>query len=264
MEIKQIIIILLYSFVPLLLTNFMAFGIYLSQGKAIILDVFWPLQIFVLGLFTWIFWGQMSWQIWLLYLPVSLWFIRLGAHMLSRYLNEPEDPRYESIKEKWNSAKNKDFFPMFLFQGVLAWGMAIPFVILHESKQFPDLAQITIASLILWPSLVLEWVADHQLKKFKEKKSGGTCEQGLWRYSRHPNYFFEWTFWIGVSIYCFVGKFSYLSLVCPALIYFLLNHLTGIKASEEHMEKRQKPGFAAYKKRTNAFFPWFPKSKGDA
>jgi steroid 5-alpha reductase family enzyme len=113
----------------------------------------------------------------------------------------------------------------------------------------------------LWLLAMLgESVADAQLNLFRAdpESKGKTCRVGLWRYSRHPNYFCEWLVWVGYFVYALGSPGGWLAAYAPALMYFFLTSVTGIKATEEHAVRSRGEDYREYQRTTNAFFPWWP------
>ncbi len=106
-----------------------------------------------------------------------------------------------------------------------------------------------------------ETLADWQLDRFrkKSKNAGHPCQTGLWRYSRHPNYFFEWLLWCGYALFALPSPWGLLGIVSPALIIYFLFRVTGIPATEAHLLKSRGQEYLDYQRTTNAFFPWFPR-----
>ncbi len=103
-------------------------------------------------------------------------------------------------------------------------------------------------------------MADSQLAQFKHdvKTKGKTCQIGLWQYSRHPNYFFQWLLWVSIALYASASPFGWYAWIAPALMLYFLLFVTGIKATEERALV-SRSDYAEYQKRTSAFVPWFPK-----
>lgn len=183
-----------------------------------------------------------------------LWSKRLSAHLYYRLKSSPlEDRRYEEIKKrnpkKW---KLKSLF-IFLMNAVLVSILVLPQRILafEEVASF-NLSRILPALLCL-VAILGEHLADTQLKRHLQQYPGKTCQSGLWRYSRHPNYFFEWLFWVGCFLYVLPAPYGIWALSAPVLMFVFLNYFTGIKISEKNAELRRKD-FAEYKRRTSAFF----------
>ena len=106
-----------------------------------------------------------------------------------------------------------------------------------------------------------ESAADVQLNRFRSDPAnkGKTCRVGLWKYSRHPNYFCEWLVWLAYFIYALGSPGGWIAVYAPALMYLFLTKVTGIKATEEHAVRSRGEDYREYQRTTNAFFPWWPK-----
>lgn len=189
-----------------------------------------------------------------------LWSVRLSAYLFARLRSHKgEDRRYEEIK-KASSKKSwlgKTYLIFLLNAGVVSL-LVLPQRLLAGDpySNFHSL-QIT-GAVIALISILGEGLADFQLKKHLETKAGSTCQRGLWRYSRHPNYFFEWLFWVGIFFCALPTHYGWWAFSAPLLMFLLLNFFTGIKISEANAEVRRKD-FAEYKRRTSSFFLCWPR-----
>ncbi|WOE32431.1 MULTISPECIES: DUF1295 domain-containing protein [unclassified Acinetobacter] len=197
----------------------------------------------------------------------SFWFIRLSWHLLRRYLSETqEDTRYANMRRAMGRYQHWGFLAFFIFQAGLAILFSYPMLTLlsFNETQWQNWMPITlmIAVLILLLALVGETVADQQLYRFKRNPSNQakTLDQGLWRYSRHPNYFFEWLHWFSYPILALAADVYSLWLY-PVLMWLFLYYITGIPFSEQQALQHRADNYAAYQQRTSMFFPWPPKKK---
>ena len=197
---------------------------------------------------------------------ILAWSLRLGSHLWRRNSRGPEDARYAELRELWGADYPRRML-WFLQAQALA---AVPLVgaimlAAHRPGSFPNAFDVLgICTLVL--GLLGTWSADRTLAKFKaeQRADGAVCDRGLWAWSRHPNYFFEWIGWWAWPIIAFDVSGGYLqgllAFAAPALMYYLLVHVSGVPPLEAHMEKSRGHAFAAYKARTPAFFPWLPSS----
>jgi steroid 5-alpha reductase family enzyme len=187
------------------------------------------------------------------------WSIRLSMHLSKRILKEGEDRRYQELRKKWKVWYGLNFFLLFEVQALLSVILAIPLLINQNSETSLTSTMTSITLFII--ALVGESIADMQLKKFKEdpKNKNQVCQQGLWRYSRHPNYFFEWLIWISFAMATIDSKYFYLSLIPVLIMFWLLTKVTGIPYAEASSLLSKKELYQSYQKTTNAFFPWKPK-----
>ena len=186
---------------------------------------------------------------------VVLWSLRLSIHITIRNWGEPEDHRYQAIRE--NNQPGfvvKSLYIVFGLQGILAWIIAIP--LLPAISSTVPLNPIDIAALLLFAvGFVFEAVGDWQLSRFKASadSDGKVLDTGLWRYTRHPNYFGEfciwWAFWLFAA-----STGAWWTIYAPLLMSFLLLRVSGVTMLEKDIGDRR-PAYAEYVRNTNAFFP---------
>lgn len=201
----------------------------------------------------------------------AAWSLRLGLHLTRRLRAHfpVEDTRYQTLKRNWGSRLGFNSFLFFVFQGLLQAFFAYPFAaIVFRSEEFPVLNE-TLGFTLSGLALLGETLADRQLKLFKENpvNRGRVCNVGLWRYSRHPNYFFEWLIWCGFALAAFGAPLGWLALSSPIAMLLLLLFVTGVAPSEAQAILSKGNAYREYQKATSSFVPWFPKnlsSKGDS
>lgn len=196
----------------------------------------------------------------------AAWGFRLANHLLARVLSEREDGRYAYLREHWKDSQPK-FFAFFQAQALLVCLFAIPFYLAAQNPTTSFTPWLALAIVVWLGSVGGEALADHQLSQFRHnsKNRGKTCRAGLWRYSRHPNYFFEWTHWF--SYVCLAygsGNYWTLSLTGPLLMLVSLCWVTGIPFVEKQALRSRGEDYRDYQRTTSAFFPWFPKPSGTA
>jgi steroid 5-alpha reductase family enzyme len=190
---------------------------------------------------------------------VSLWGFRLGLYLLQRTQGHPEDARYTALRNEWGHQQNWKMLRFYWFQAWFAFLLATPFLLINLNTT-PDILWIEwIGFGIFLVAWIGESIADAQLQQFKKNPShrGKICRQGLWKYSRHPNYFFEWLIWVGIAWIALGSAGGYIAWLCPLLMYYFLVYVTGIKYTEDHMLRTRGDAFRDYQQRTSAFFPWF-------
>ena len=226
-----------------------------------LLDVAWSYGIAILApLYAFLSPGN-PWQKWPVVIVGMIWSARLGTHILTRVIQHhpEEDVRYETLRKRWQGQAM--FYLFFQLQAVLVVIFSLPFLLVSFNSQ-PDLGAIEIAGLSLAViSLVGESVADGQLRRFKANLTnrGKVCQSGLWRYSRHPNYFFESLIWWSFFIVALGSPYGWLTIVCPLLMLWFLWKVTGIAISEEHSVRSKGEAYREYQRTTSAFIPWFRK-----
>lgn len=198
---------------------------------------------------------------WLLAALVAVWSCRLGLHILGRTGQIKDDPRYAQLMMEWGAAAPRRLF-LFLQVQALAGLVLVGAVLLAATSSAPAAAPATLMFAALAVLAVCgEWLADAQLAACKRNKPPtGICEAGLWAYSRHPNYFFEWLFWVaiaGLALAPPTGLLSILALLAPAMMYGLLRYASGVPHVEAHMRRTRPTAFADYAARVPEFFPKF-------
>lgn len=187
----------------------------------------------------------------------AIWATRLVWHLVvDRVLGRPEDGRYRAMRERWGPRAPVYFLLFYQGQAVVATLFSIPILAALEGGPLDAWAA---AGALVWLVAVLgETTADRQLSRFRNDPTnrGRTCRTGLWRYSRHPNYFFEWTHWFS---YVLIGHGVWLTWIGPVLMFLFLFRLTGIPFTEQQALKSRGDDYRAYQRETSVFFPWFPK-----
>jgi steroid 5-alpha reductase family enzyme len=194
---------------------------------------------------------------------VCIWSLRLASFLYRRVASHhpTEDARYAQLRQLWHPNSDIRFLYFFELQGIVLVLLTIPFALICMNMK-REFSFIEVAAMSLWLLAVLgESLSDHQLSKFKKdpQNKGKTCNVGLWRYSRHPNYFCEWLIWLSYFVFALGSDWGWISIFCPLLMYHLLTKVTGIPMAEEQSLKSRGEEYRNYQQRTNAFFPWFPR-----
>lgn len=194
----------------------------------------------------------------------TLWSLRLAWHLYRRIatLHPVEEGRYVQLRRDWAVHLNRRFFLFFQAQGLLAALLSLPFLLACLDRR-PALGPFEIVGAALFVvALAGEAVADAQLAAFKKdlRSRGRTCRAGLWRYSRHPNYFFEWLVWVAYVVFAWPSPGGGAMIYCPLLMLFFLFRVTGIPMTEEQAVRSRGDDYRDYQRTTSAFVPWFPKS----
>lgn len=193
----------------------------------------------------------------------GVWGVRLALYLFfTRVIGQPEEGRYVELRRQWRTGISWKFLLFFEFQAILCVVLSLPFL-LAALDPAPRLGWTEWAGAMLWlAALVGEAVADRQLHRFKcaAENRGRTCRAGLWRYSRHPNYFFEWLIWVAYAIFALGAPYGYLGLTAPALMLYFLFRVTGIPATEAQALRTRGEDYRQYQQSTSAFVPWLPRS----
>jgi steroid 5-alpha reductase family enzyme len=192
--------------------------------------------------------------------------LRLGWHLSKRIIGEPEEGRYQQLRKDWSQKDgsgnlNLKFLGFFEFQAVLNAFLTLPLLIASFNRT-PQFQPLEIAGLAIFVVAISgESVADAQLAAFKRNPAnqGGVCDVGLWHYSRHPNYFFEWLIWIAYALFALASPHGWIALAMPVLMLHFLINVTGLKATEEQALRTKGERYRVYQSRTSGFIPWIPK-----
>jgi steroid 5-alpha reductase family enzyme len=213
---------------------------------------------------AWLSGGAAGFRPLLLLTLVTLWGVRLGVHIGLRHRGKGEDFRYRAFREAWGKTLVwRSFLQIYVLQGAVVFVVALP-ILLSIASPGGGLVWTDFLGILLFGlGFFFEAVGDWQLTRFKKDPAnrGRTIEEGLWRYTRHPNYFGEAVLWWGIFCIGLGSPIGLWGLISPLTICFLLLKVSGIPMLEAKYNGN--PQFEAYKARTNAFFPWFPKKGSD-
>ena len=202
----------------------------------------------------------------LLVFMTGVWACRLGLYLFfARIWQQPEEGRYQQLRKEWKSNINFKFLLFFEFQALLDVVLSVPFLVAALNPP-PELSFLEIAGLATWAvAMVGEAIADTQLNRFKKNPAnkGKTCQVGLWNYSRHPNYFFEWLIWVAWFLFALGSPYGWFAVICPLLMLYFLFKVTGIPATEAQALRSRGEDYRRYQQTTSVFVPWFKKSLAD-
>ena len=194
----------------------------------------------------------------------AVWSTRLALHLATRIIGEPEEGRYVQLRKEWGVKGNVNlkFLGFFQFQALLNVILGLPMLFAVMNPQ-PQLHALEIIGSVVWLIAVIgESIADAQLKRFKRNNNKGkVCDVGLWSWSRHPNYFFEWTIWIGYALFALASPYGWLCLALPLLMLHFLINVTGVKATEEQSLRSKGDAYRRYQHRVSVFIPLPPKKE---
>jgi steroid 5-alpha reductase family enzyme len=200
---------------------------------------------------------------WLMAGMVTLWSLRLGTHVCVRVVGHhpEEDVRYSEMRARWKNHFKFQVFWFFQIQAILIAVLCIPSLVVSVNED-GGLRPVEIVGAALWLAAVYgEALADWQLKQFRAdaKNRGQVCRAGLWNYSRHPNYFFEWLVWVAFYLFALGSPLGCATIYCPALMLFFLLRVTGIPLTEKLSLQSKGEAYREYQRTTSAFVPWFKK-----
>lgn len=241
----------------------MVFAVAVYRNRYDIIDVAWGLTFIAIALISFTTYTHTSFVSiqGLVTTLVIVWGLRLSLHIYQRWNNtDNEDKRYvayrEQYKKRFGGVRINMYLRIFIVQALLAVIVSLPVIIVNGSS-FTPLTYVSLLGFIVWViGFYFESVGDYQLKSFIKdpKNKGKLMTSGLWRYTRHPNYFGEMTQWWGVFIIALsVPGYWWVSIIGPLTITILLNFVSGVPLTEKHFSN--KPGWEDYKKRTSKVFP---------
>ena len=259
-------LILLRTFLGFSIVFFMMtvlWVIYRRTNKPMIVDAGWGTGLALLGILYSVMGEGDEIRRIILAVMIAIWGFRLSAHLfVNRIIGTHHDARYDMLEDGWKTNIGLKYFLFYQFQAVLIALMMSPVIIIAENSD-PSLALFEYAGIILWCiALFGESLSDAQLQKFKNdpKNAGKVCTVGLWNYSRHPNYFFEWLVWISFVVFSLNTPYGWVTIIPAMIMLYLLFRVTGIPLTEERSLKSKGDAYREYQRTTSAFFPWFKKT----
>ena len=234
-------------------------------------DTIWTFSLGLIGV------GSALWPVegaphnarqWLVAGLVAIWSLRLGVHIAIRSAGISDDPRYAAFAAEWGADSPRRMFVFLQNQGLgsipLAFAIFVAAHVPGDGLRFADY----LGALILATGIAGEALADAQLKAFRTDPAnkGRVCDVGLWRWSRHPNYFFEWFGWLAYPVIAISYgdplsyQWGFAALLAPIFMYWILVHVTGIPPLEAQMLRSRGDRYRDYQSRTSRFFPWLPQA----
>ncbi|RYX78330.1 DUF1295 domain-containing protein [bacterium] len=255
----------IYSFAGSVLFMTIVFFAARSRNRYDVIDIAWGMTFIVIAIISFM---SQPWRIsaqLLVVVLVAVWGLRLAAHINGRWsASSSEDKRYVTMREQYTKKRGgiaiNMYVRVFIVQAVLAATVAMPVIVLNASH-FVQLSWISFTGLLIWlVGFIFESVGDLQLKNHlkNSKNKGKLMTWGLWKYTRHPNYFGEITQWWGIFIIALAAPLWQLSIIGPIVITILLVFISGVPMTEKHFTGR--PGWDEYKRRTSKLFPLLPRS----
>jgi steroid 5-alpha reductase family enzyme len=196
-------------------------------------------------------------------LLASVWGFRLGLHLLfTRVLGKEEDGRYQALRAKWGERANRNFFWFFQLQAALVVFFSLPYALISLDAA-DGLGLLEWLGTTVWAvGMLFVVTADMELSRWRSDpaNNGKTARNGLWAWSRHPNYFFEWVTWLGVALVATASPWGWLSWIVPAVLLYFLLRVTGIPPTEKQA-LRSRSDYAEYQRTTSAFVPLPPRRR---
>ncbi len=191
---------------------------------------------------------------------IGIWALRLGVHIAQRSAGIEDDPRYAALARDWGSNAPREMFLLLQKQALVTIPLAMS-IALAAHNPSPLGIKDALAAALLLTAIAAARVADRQLIAFRRAagRHGSVCDVGLWAWSRHPNYFFEWLGWLAYPLIAvdLTGSYpwGWLALAGPMCMYWLLAHVSGVPPLEAHMLRKHGNDYRAYQARTSRFFP---------
>ncbi len=254
--------ILLYNVIAVVALMVAVWPFSVIKRDSSIVDVFWGLGFVLVAWNTFAHGEGYIWRNLLVVVLVTIWGFRLALHIYARNLGKGEDPRYQAFRRKagdiyWFTS----LFQVFLLQALLLWIISLS-VQVAQMRHMPfHFTWVDFVGLALWiTGFVFEAGGDYQLARFKANPAnkGKVLDSGLWRYTRHPNYFGESLIWWGIFLIAAANPENIPVVISPALITFLLLKVSGVTLTEKTI-LNSKPQYEDYMRRTSAFIPMPPK-----
>ena len=233
-------------------------AIHLVLKNAAIVDVGWGFG-FILLCAVYILRGEgFNLRNTICFLMVLLWGLRIIFYLLKRLsVEKEEDKRYKKIRQEFGKTAWLKFLFLFEFQAGLEMVIGIPLLIVSLNPN-PGMSLVEILGAVLFvAALAGETISDEQLHAFKNNalNKGKTCDVGLWHYSRHPNYFFEWLVWVGFFIFALDRPMGWAAIISPIAMFYLLMYVSGVPMAEEQSLKSRGDEYRRYQAATSVFFP---------
>ena len=258
---------LFIGFIIPLISVLFFFLLYKKLNNPSVIDIAWGINVFL----------PVSWYLSQYYSTTStisivfcllamLWGLRLTSHIGYRNLTEEVDGRYHEFERKWkeqdSNYKNPDrnYLQFFLIQSTMSFMLSLPFYFALKNP-LPSSSILWTIFALIFIALVFEAIADYQLLSFKRSKvkTSRVCKTGLWRYSRHPNYFFEISIWVLVAVVSLWLPWVFVFIGLPLMIGFFILNVTGIPAAEAQAISTRGQEYKDYVEQTSSIIPWFPK-----
>ncbi len=250
----------------LFVTMAIGWAVQRAAGNAGWVDVFWTFGVGLAGATAALYPTDDSLPArrWLVAAVALVWALRLGLHVAFRVARSEEDRRYVTLRQQWGARFQPTMFGFLQVQALVSLPLAAAIgLAAHNPRPQLGLAD-AIGVLLLVIAIVGEGLADAQLDRFKADPAHGPInDRGLWAWSRHPNYFFEWLGWWAypvIAIQLAGYPWGWAALAAPAVMYAVLVHMTGVPMLETHMAQTRGDAWRRYARRTSAFIPLPPRA----
>jgi steroid 5-alpha reductase family enzyme len=236
-----------------------------QTGNAGIVDVAWAAMVGLLGVAYALWPTGIPWLKGLAATMIAVWSLRLTWYLYRRVIGHPEEGRYRQLRESYGAAADQRFYIFYQAQALAAWAFALPVMVVCRSADPPEEWLVALAAFLWVVGVVGVYFADRQLQQFKARADhrGKTCRVGLWRYSRHPNYFFEWVHWCSYVPLSLGSGYWWISALVALVLLVSVLFVTGIPPTEAQAVASRGDDYLKYQQTTSAFVPWFPNTSGE-
>ncbi len=247
------IFLVVYAYIAIQMM--VVWGLYRLLKNPSVVDVSWSLGLMVSGLIYLI--GQpISLRSLIVAVLLIVWALRLAGYLwYTRIRKGHVDKRYLELSNQWKMSQSLGFFLNFQLQGFFIFILSITFYFIPHVSGYSLSMLDKIALLTIIIGIMGESLADFQLQAFRKAHPGRVCNAGLWQYTRHPNYFFDWLTWCGFFLFAVTIPYGYLSMVSPLLLLIIFTKITGPITERSSIASRGQ-AFLDYQKNTSMFFPW--------
>lgn len=242
-----------------------AWLVWRMTGNSGWIDTIWTFGVGAIGCSSALLSGQTGQRPLVVGLLILVWAVRLGLHIARRTVGIVDDPRYAALARDWGSDARRQMFWLLQKQALVSIPLTASMLLAAWNPQPTLRMQDVLGIAVFLVAICGEAIADEQLRRFRKDlaNKNPVCDKGLWRWSRHPNYFFEWLGWLAYPFFAidFSGSYpwGYVALAGPICMYWLLAHVSGVPPLEAHMLSRHGQNFRNYQLKTSAFFLWPPR-----
>lgn len=257
---EPIFILMGTSLIFVLAWMLILWSIYFFKGQITIIEWGWATSLIIIAFVCFIFGEGYLWRKMLVLLTLSISALRLIFQLMNRSLMNSNNQRYLYLASQMKyGSESFRILALFIVKGVLVVLLALPVYFIAQNM-LPFFLPTEMFGLMIWGAGVVgQTIADRQLNEFQDNPlhRGMVCEEGLWNYSRHPNYFFEWIVWIGYAVMAFSSEFGWLGLLSPVLFIVLLFKGPYLSSLESQAIEKSGDAYRQYQGSTSIFFPWF-------
>ncbi len=251
---------IVYASLACVLLQLFAWHLQRKNNNADTVDIAWTLGIIVCTVIYMFLIPADDLTMWVVFVFPVIWYSRLLFHLVDRYDANHEDSRYQNLRAHWSANTQIKFLSFFMFQAGLSvlFSLTAYWVLTTAQLQW---SQVVTSLIVGGVALVGVTVSDRQLLSFKRSHdTSKVCDVGLWRYSRHPNYFFEWLHWFVYPILLWGSEYFWWSIAVVFLMLLFLLKLTGIPFSEQQALKKRGQAYRDYMDKTSPFILWRPQN----